>query len=102
MPKQAIIKLMIRLIAAIDRKRGVAKGGLQPWYIPEDERYFGEQTKKNGGAVLVGSTTFKTFHEPLAGRQNYVLTSDRTPITGAELVNDLEKFLKDFQNKDLW
>jgi dihydrofolate reductase len=93
---------MIRLIAAIDRKRGIAKGGIQPWFIPEDECYFTDETKKYGAAVLVGSTTFKTFHEPLAGRQNYVLTRDRTPIAGAETVNDLERFLKGLQGKDLW
>jgi dihydrofolate reductase len=93
---------MIRLIAAIDRKRGIAKGGIQPWYIPGDGHYFDEQTKKYGGAVLVGSTTFRTFQEPLADRQNYVLTRDKAPIIGAEVVNDLEKFLKDFQDKDLW
>jgi dihydrofolate reductase len=93
---------MIRLIAAVDRKLGIAKGGVQPWSIPEDEQYFSEQTKKYGGAVLVGSTTFKTFREPLVDRQNYVLTRDRAPISGAEVVNDLEKILKDFQDRDLW
>ncbi|HVV25715.1 MAG TPA: dihydrofolate reductase [Candidatus Saccharimonadales bacterium] len=93
---------MIRLIAAVDRKLGIAKGGIQPWYIPEDEHYFTDQTKKYGGAVLVGSTTFRTFRAPLAERQNYVLTRDREPINGAEIVTDLEKFLKDFQDRDLW
>jgi len=93
---------MIRLIAAIDRKKGIAKGGLQPWHIPEDEQYFTEQTKQYGGTVLVGGTTFRTFREPLSGRRNYVLTRDKTPLAGAEIVDDLDKFLKDFQDKDLW
>lgn len=93
---------MIRLIAAIDRKRGVAKQGFQPWYIPEDSRYFVEQTKSYGGSVLIGSTTYKMLTGPLKDRNNYVLTRDKTPIEGVELVHDLGKFLDEWQTKDLW
>jgi dihydrofolate reductase len=94
---------MIRLIVAIDRKRGLAKQGFQPWYIPEDEQYFTTQTKSHGGIVLVGSTTYKaTFHGPLVDRQNYMLTHDETPIQGVKLVHNLDAFLEDFQDKDLW
>lgn len=93
---------MMRLIVACDRKLGMAKHGFQPWYIPEDEKYFTDQTKKHGGIVLVGNTTFKTFSEPLAGRDNYILTRHDTPIKGVRVVHDLTKFLKDFQDKDVW
>ena len=95
---------MIRLIAAIDRRRGLAKHGILPWYIPEDEKYFTDQTKTHGGHVLTGSTTFKNTYKgkPLAGRQNYILTHHDEPIEGAELVHDLTKFLAGFQDKDLW
>lgn len=93
---------MIRLIAAIDRQRGLAKQGFQPWYIPEDEQRFTELTKQYNGHVLVGGTTFRTFHGPLADRDNYVLTRDKTPIEGVELVHDLKKFLAEFKNRDLW
>jgi dihydrofolate reductase len=93
---------MIRLIAAIDRKNGLAKHGVMPWNIPEDEQYFTDQTKKYGGNVLTGSKTFKeTYHGPLKDRQNYILTHDPTPIEGVTVVNDLEKFLADFKD-DLW
>lgn len=93
---------MIRLIAAIDRKQGIGKDGFQPWSIPADEQYFTEMTQTHGGHILVGNTTYKLFHAPLANRTNFVLTRDKTPIDGAELVNNLEKFLKEYQNKDLW
>ena len=93
---------MIRLIVACDRKLGMAKRGFQPWYIPEDEQYFTDQTKSLGGIVLVGHTTFKTFHGPLAGRENYVLTRHDTPIKGVHIVHDIEKFLEDFKDKDVW
>ncbi|HET7060182.1 MAG TPA: dihydrofolate reductase [Candidatus Saccharimonadales bacterium] len=93
---------MIRLIAAIDRKRGLAKGGVLPWYIPEDEKYYDEQTRSHGGNVLMGSTTFKTIQKPMPDRQNFILTRDKTPIDRAELIHDLNSFLKDFQGKELW
>jgi|SRR6185312_2615975 len=95
---------MIRLIAAIDRKRGLAKRGGMPWYIPEDERFFTEQTKTHGGHVLTGGTTFReTYHaRPLRDRHNYVLTHEDAPIEGAEIVHDLAKFLEGFSDKDLW
>jgi dihydrofolate reductase len=94
---------MFRLIAAIDRRRGIAKGGFQPWYIPEEQQYFKKQTLSMGATVLVGSTSFKRFKNgPLADRKNYVLTHDKAPIEGVELVHDLEKFLRDWQDKDVW
>lgn len=93
---------MIRLIVAIDRQRGMAKNGGQPWKIPDDEVHFTSQTKKYGGNVLVGSTTFRTFRGPLVDRHNYILTNHRDPIDGVELVHDLDKFLADFAEKDLW
>ena len=95
---------MIRLIVAADRKLGLAKGGLQPWYIPEDEQYFTDQTKKYGGHVLYGKRTFELslLQRPLAGRQNYLLTHDRAAVDGVQVVNDLNKFLADFRDQDLW
>jgi dihydrofolate reductase len=94
---------MFRLIAAVDRKLGIAKQGFQPWYIPDDEQYFTDQTKSHGGNVLVGSTTYKTFGgKPLEGRQNYVLTHDKTPIEGANLIHDLKQFYEDFEHIDVW
>jgi len=93
---------MIRLIAAIDRKRGLGKNGGQPWHIPDDEKNFTAQTKLHGGHVLVGITTFQTFEKPLVERKNFVLTHDKEPIEGVELVHDLSKFLDSYRDKDLW
>ncbi len=93
---------MIRLIVALDNKLGIAKAGKQPWKIPEDEQYFATQTKTYGGNVLSGSTTFKTYNKPLVDRHNFVLTHSQEPIEGAKLVHDLDKFLEDYQDKDLW
>lgn len=96
---------MNRLIAAVDRRRGIAKRNCIPWFIPEDEKYFTDQTKTFGGHNLIGKTTFLTFkHGPLAGRHNYILTHTDEPITGVTLVHDVAGFLDDFQKtgRDLW
>jgi dihydrofolate reductase len=95
---------MIRLIAAIDDKRGLARGGKLPWKIPEDERYFTRQTKTRGGNVLTGATTFwETYHgKPLRHRNNYILTHKDDTIPGAVTVHDLSRLLEEFKGKNLW
>jgi dihydrofolate reductase len=95
---------MIRLIAAIDRKRGIAKHGYQPWYIPDDEAYFVKQSKSYGGNVLVGGTTFRDSFKskPLTGRTTYLLTRNEQPINGVQLVHDLKPWLKSMGNQDVW
>lgn len=92
---------MIRLIAAIDSKRGIAKGGLQPWHIPNDEKYFLDQTSKWGGEILMGRKTYEVIGHPLADRKNYVVSQHAAAVNGAEVVTDLEAFLKTF-GRDLW
>lgn len=94
---------MIRLIAAVDRKNGIAKKGVIPWYIPEDNDYFTSQTKLYGGNVLTGMTTFKnTYRGPLKDRQNFILTHETTPVDGVTLVHDLKACLEDFKDRELW
>ncbi|HVV66872.1 MAG TPA: dihydrofolate reductase [Candidatus Saccharimonadales bacterium] len=94
---------MIRLIAAIDRERGIAKRGVIPWHIPEDAAFFDSETKKFGGKVLSGGVTFRVGYggHPLAGRQNYILTHDPQPIEGATVIHDIAQFLEKFEG-DLW
>jgi dihydrofolate reductase len=95
---------MIRLIAAIDLKRGIAKHGYMPWSIPEDEAYFSEQTKTYGGNVLTGGVTFRDSYKgkPLKDRTNYVLSRNVQPIEGVQVVNDLMAWLATMGNKDIW
>jgi dihydrofolate reductase len=93
---------MIRLISALDRKRGIAKGGIMPWYIPLDETYFTDQTKKYGANVLTGGRTFReSYKGPLADRHNYILTRQEMANEGITLVHELNQFLKNF-SEDLW
>ena len=90
---------MIKLIAAIDKKRGIAKTGATPWYIKADLKHFRDLT--TGGTVLMGHDTYKTIGRPLPNRNNIVASRDpNLKIPGVQVINDMGKFLK--QAKDLW
>ena len=91
---------MIRLIAAVDQKMGIAKDGSQPWKLPSDEQYFQNQTLLHGGRVLMGRTTFAVIQKPLPRRQNFVLSHATEPIEGATIVHDLQAFL--VEHPDVW
>lgn len=92
---------MIKLIAAIDAKRGIAKHGIMPWYIPEDEEYFTTQTKSAGGVVLMGQRTFEAIGKALEGRHNFVLSHDKHEAAGVTFIHDLDEFLSS-QSGDIW
>lgn len=92
---------MIRLIVATDIRRGIAKHGGQPWYLPADEQYFNEQTTSHSGIVLMGQKTFEVIGRPLPDRRNFVLSREMRPGDGVTYVQDIDRFLQELQ-EDLW
>lgn len=91
---------MIRFIAAIDSKRGMANDETIPWYLPADRHYFREQTEHS--TILMGYGTYLEFSAPLQGRHNYVASSKKEALRdGFELVNDAVSFLQDLK-RDVW
>lgn len=50
---------MIRLIAAMDSKRGIATSAGIPWKLPGDAAYFRERTAR--GLILMGRATYNEF-----------------------------------------
>jgi len=84
-------------MVALDSKRGIAKGGVQPWKLPTDERYFTERTKLHGGVVLMGRATYDAIGKPLPDRQNFVLTHDAVfSVPGVMVVHDLDAFFAEY------
>lgn len=92
---------MIRIIVAFDRKRGIAKGGVQPWSIPEDEAYFMQHTTSHGGIVLMGQKTLEAIGQPLPNRRNIVLSREMHEAEGVVYTQDLDKFLLNHM-EDIW
>lgn len=79
------------LIAAVDSRGGIGKGGTLPWRLPEDLAYFQKVTKGSGkNAVIMGRATLESLpprdaplpRKALSGRLNIVLsTTLKFPFT---------------------
>lgn len=83
----------MRLIAAMDEKRGLATETGIPWKLPTDAKFFRRQTLT--GTILMASGTYREFTKPLHDRTNYVLTHSIEPLkSGFEAVGDVDLFLK--------
>lgn len=92
---------MIRLIAAIDSRRGLATDTGIPWHLAGDVAYFRKQTE--GGLLIMGRATYAEFAAPLEGRTSFVLTSNPDSVTGGfRAVTDLASFLEAHAGEDVW
>ena len=92
---------MIRAIAAIDDRLGLATDTGIPWHVPADIEHFRAMTASS--RVLMGYATYSEFESPMTGRINYVATRQTTELRdGFIAVGDLRSFLSDNLNNDLW
>lgn len=97
---------MIRLIAAIDSKRGMADDHGIPWQgkLPTDVTHFRAKTIHSD--VLMGWVTYTEFPVPLSDRQNFVFNSRGSDIRqGFTSVEDLEGLISKYHNNpsaELW
>lgn len=64
----------VSFIACIDRRFGLGKDGDLLFRLPEDMAHFKSTTM--GHDVLMGRKTYESIGKPLAGRTNYVISSD--------------------------
>jgi dihydrofolate reductase len=67
------------LIVAVAENLAIGVKGDLPWHLPEDLKYFKEQTR--GLPVIMGRTTYFSLpFRPLKGRKNIVLNLGWDPI----------------------
>jgi dihydrofolate reductase len=93
---------MIRFIAAVDSKLGMANDNGIPWQgkVPSDVAYFRDKTL--GSAVLMGCGTYKEFTAALPGRRNIVASSKVISLfPGFELASNAREFLLS-STDDIW
>jgi dihydrofolate reductase len=67
----------LALIAALDRQRGIGRGGELLWHEPADQRHFRAVTM--GCPVIMGRKTWDSLppkFRPLPGRRNVVVTAN--------------------------
>jgi dihydrofolate reductase len=92
---------MIRLIAAIDSRRGIARASGIPWKLPGDTAYFHEETAT--GIIVMGWATYDEFSAPLHGRENFVLSNQPGSVrTGFSAVGGLDELGTSHPGQDIW
>lgn len=84
---------MIRFIAAIDSKLGLANDHGIPWDLPTDRKFYVDKTKN--GTIVMGFRTYEKFSKPLGGRQNFVVDNTNSELrSGFKSINNVGEFLK--------
>jgi dihydrofolate reductase len=92
---------MIRLIAAMDSRRGIANASGIPWKLPGDTAYFHERTAR--GLILMGWATYNEFAAPLHGRENFVLSAEPGLLrAGFRAIGSLDQLRASRPDEDIW
>ncbi|HUD16290.1 MAG TPA: dihydrofolate reductase [Acidimicrobiales bacterium] len=92
---------MIRSIAAIDSRLGLATDKGIPWHVPADVEHF--RSAIASSAVLMGYCTYREFVSPLPDSTNYVATRRGSELRdGFVAVDDVRSLLTDELAGDLW
>jgi dihydrofolate reductase len=92
---------MIRAIAAIDSRLGLATDTGIPWHVPADVEHF--RCTIASSAVLMGYGTYREFVNPLPDSTNYVATRRGSVLRdGFVAVDDVDSLLTDELGGDLW
>lgn len=85
--------MMISLIVAMDRNRVIGKDNKLPWHLPADLAYFKRITM--GHPIIMGRKTFESIGRPLPGRENIVVTRNRSfqpeGCTVIHSIDDIQK-----------
>lgn len=93
---------MIRFIAAVDNKLGLADEHGIPWQgkLPTDVAYF--RSKTINGVVMMGYGWYIEQKQPLPNRRNVVASSNTDPLRdGFESTHDAREFLRNAA-EDIW
>lgn len=84
--------MIVSLIVAMDRKRGIGIKGRLPWRLSADLKRFRELTM--GHHLIVGRKTYESIGKPLPGRQMIIVTRDHHyQATGGFVAHSLKEAL---------
>ena len=79
----------LALVVAMTPDRVIGLDGDMPWHIPEDLKHFRRVTM--GHAIIMGRKTHESIGRALPGRQNIVITRNRSAeFPGCDVVHSLE------------
>jgi dihydrofolate reductase len=84
---------MISFIVAADENNLIGKNNQLPWHLPDDMKYFKNQTW--GMTVIMGRKSLESLGKPLQGRQNIVVTRNRDwKPDGAEVAHSIDEAIE--------
>jgi dihydrofolate reductase len=92
---------VIRDIAALDARRGIATDTGIPWKLPGDSAYFRQKTAQ--GIIVMGRATYDEFAAPLHDRVNFVVTRSPAPLReGFQPITALDQARSGQPDEDVW
>jgi dihydrofolate reductase len=84
---------MISFIVAADENNLIGKNNQLPWHLPDDMKYFKNQTW--GMTVIMGRKSLESLGKPLQGRKNIVVTRNRDwKPDGAEVAHSIDEAIE--------
>jgi dihydrofolate reductase len=87
-------------MVAADENNVIGKNNQLPWRLPNDLKYFKNQTWAM--PVIMGRKTFESFGKPLPGRKNIVITRNgHWQKEGVEVVHSIEEGIKKAEAFDI-
>jgi dihydrofolate reductase len=82
--------VIVSLIVAMDRNRGIGVDNKLPWRLSADLKRFRELTM--GHHIILGRKTFESIGKPLPGRQTIVVTrNNKYLVEGCFVVHSVEE-----------
>jgi dihydrofolate reductase len=88
----------VKAIAAMSLNRVIGAQGKIPWHLPEDLKFFKRTTL--GHVILMGRKTYESLGKPLAGRENWVVSSRSIP--GVRVIRDLHEIAEPGEGRELF
>jgi dihydrofolate reductase len=90
---------MISFLVAMDQKRTIGKDNDLPWHLPADLKYFKQVTM--GHPIVMGRKTHEAIGRVLPGRENIVLTREKSYTSpGCTVIHSIEDLLNIDKEKD--
>jgi len=85
--------VIVSIIAAMEKKRGIGVDNKLPWRLSSDLKRFRDLTM--GHHIIVGRKTFESIGKPLPGRRMIVVTRDRNyRIEDCDVAHSVEDAIK--------
>jgi len=84
--------MLISLIVAMDDNGVIGANGRLPWHLSADLKHFKSVTM--GKPIIMGRKTYESIGQPLPGRENIVLTRDRSfKAEGCTVLHDMDELM---------